>query len=554
MSILDRFKRQLPGEPGQASAGDKRQIADLMEELLYVGQKLPRKLKKRVIAQGDAVIQPLIEMALDEELHWADQDSPFVWAPLHAIEILGEMRAEAAIEPLLSLLKMENFDEWLRDALLSAYAKIGPPAIPTLQAYAADRDHDAFARDEAMGALAAIAQKHPRTRAQIISFLTGLLVPPPPGVEDDYTFNAFVICTLLDLKATEAYDDIKRAFDDLRVDDLMVGLDDVHRELGLPPLPRDKEEEEPGMWLRLKCKECGYETNYNCGTVYCDLGTMERHEKGKDLEYSEFIITRRITCVKCGAVDRYELGKTAYLAALAELSRMTMLGEKTDGMGEGTEHFRLIRFALHDGCEMHPQAALEYYRRRIKRQPQRSELHWRYANVLRFLGYRDEARAEYERALELNPSEAEVYYNLATLHDEDGDLDRARFYYERTLATIAASRAPWQIRHLLTAESKKRLEELNAHLRSGTPLQPLELQPVEIVPPPELSPPSRPRPAVRHRRRKTSPALPQPKPAVREHKPPAQHVRIKKVRPGDPCPCGSGKKYKHCHGKRRKKR
>ena len=22
----------------------------------------------------------------------------------------------------------------------------------------------------------------------------------------------------------------------------------------------------------------------------------------------------------------------------------------------------------------------------------------------------------------------------------------------------------------------------------------------------------------------------------------------KKVRPNDPCPCGSGKKYKHCHG------
>ncbi|MBP3331270.1 MAG: SEC-C domain-containing protein [Tidjanibacter sp.] len=26
------------------------------------------------------------------------------------------------------------------------------------------------------------------------------------------------------------------------------------------------------------------------------------------------------------------------------------------------------------------------------------------------------------------------------------------------------------------------------------------------------------------------------------------HVE-KKVRPNDPCPCGSGKKYKHCHGR-----
>jgi preprotein translocase subunit SecA len=30
----------------------------------------------------------------------------------------------------------------------------------------------------------------------------------------------------------------------------------------------------------------------------------------------------------------------------------------------------------------------------------------------------------------------------------------------------------------------------------------------------------------------------------------AQPVRVeKKVGRNDPCPCGSGKKYKHCHGK-----
>lgn len=36
------------------------------------------------------------------------------------------------------------------------------------------------------------------------------------------------------------------------------------------------------------------------------------------------------------------------------------------------------------------------------------------------------------------------------------------------------------------------------------------------------------------------------------HTQPAKPVRkdIKKILPDDPCPCGSGKKYKHCHGKR----
>jgi hypothetical protein len=49
-------------------------------------------------------VPELIRMALDEDLHWADTESAEVWAPLHAWRTLAQLRAEAAVEPLIGLL------------------------------------------------------------------------------------------------------------------------------------------------------------------------------------------------------------------------------------------------------------------------------------------------------------------------------------------------------------------------------------------------------------------------------------------------------------------
>ncbi|MEE1097475.1 MAG: SEC-C metal-binding domain-containing protein, partial [Bacteroidales bacterium] len=43
-------------------------------------------------------------------------------------------------------------------------------------------------------------------------------------------------------------------------------------------------------------------------------------------------------------------------------------------------------------------------------------------------------------------------------------------------------------------------------------------------------------------------AAPRPNSPTPQPKPQPVHVE-KKVGRNDPCPCGSGKKYKHCHGK-----
>jgi hypothetical protein len=82
-------------------------------------------------------ILELIRMGTDEELQWADSESVEVWAPVHAWRALGQLRAEAAIEPLLGLLKNidEEDDDWADTELPKVFGLIGPAAIPALTAY-----------------------------------------------------------------------------------------------------------------------------------------------------------------------------------------------------------------------------------------------------------------------------------------------------------------------------------------------------------------------------------------------------------------------------------
>jgi Protein of unknown function (DUF1186) len=181
---------------------------------------------------GPEHIPDLIRMATDEELNTADPDSLEVWAPLHAWRILGILHAEAAIEPLLSLLKKEyEDDEWAIEELPEVYALLGPAAIPALARYIDDESHSSSARTTASSCLEKIATQYPESRDECVAILTQQL---ERFAENDEGFNAFLIYSLVNLKALEAAPLMERAFAADRVDIILMGdWDDVQVELGL---------------------------------------------------------------------------------------------------------------------------------------------------------------------------------------------------------------------------------------------------------------------------------------------------------------------------------
>jgi len=187
----------------------------------------------RSLGLGPEHIPDLIRMATDEALHDADCESLEVWAPTHAWRALGQLRAEAAVEPLLGLLRRieENDDDWVLDELPRVYGMIGPAAIPALAAYLADASHELFARIATADSLKSIGQNHPEARSQCIAGLTGQL---ERFEENDPSLNAHLISELIDLKAVESAPTMERAFAADCVDPTVAGdWEDVQIELGL---------------------------------------------------------------------------------------------------------------------------------------------------------------------------------------------------------------------------------------------------------------------------------------------------------------------------------
>lgn len=192
---------------------------------------------------GPEHIPDLIRMALDEDLNKADSESLKVWAPVHAWRALGQLRAEAAVEPLMRLFRRidEDEDDWVSEELPIIFGQIGPVAIHVLATYLADKAHGLYARSSALECIEEIGKQHPESRAECVTAFTRQL---EQFAENDPTLNGFIIWALIDLKAVESVSVIERAFAAGRVDEFAVGnWEEVQIDLGLKPIPEQPQKE-----------------------------------------------------------------------------------------------------------------------------------------------------------------------------------------------------------------------------------------------------------------------------------------------------------------------
>lgn len=180
---------------------------------------------------GPEHIPDLIRMATDEKLNEADRDSLEFWAPIHAWRALGQLRAEAAIEPLLSLFDLLDDSEWVMEELPEVFGMIGPAALPALAAYMADRSHKKWPLINASSSVQSIATRWPEARSESVAILSKQL---EQFAENDPEFNAFLILALVHLEAKEAAPLMEQAFAADRVEYFVLGdWDDVQVRLGL---------------------------------------------------------------------------------------------------------------------------------------------------------------------------------------------------------------------------------------------------------------------------------------------------------------------------------
>ncbi len=171
-------------------------------------------------------------MAVDEELNWAMSDSLEVWAPVHAWRTLGQLRAEAAIEPLTSLFHLLDEIDWgAGEELPIVMEMIGPSAIPHLDAYLGNPEYGLFPRVSAAHSIEKIGNRYVESKQRCIEVLTRHLAN---FKQHPHTLNACLISFLIDLNAEESAPLMEQAFAAWKVDLSVAGdWEDVQIELGL---------------------------------------------------------------------------------------------------------------------------------------------------------------------------------------------------------------------------------------------------------------------------------------------------------------------------------
>jgi hypothetical protein len=187
---------------------------------------------------GPEHIPDLIRMATDKELNEADSESLEVWAPLHAWRALGQLRAEEAVMPLLSLFEVLEDSDWADSEIPEVFGLIGPSILPVLTDVIADASSHEDSRICAISGVEKIAARWPETRPDCVAILMKQLAL---FAENDPVINRSLISRLVDLKAIEAAPLMEEAFKAERVDSSIIDWEDVQEDLGL--LPAEKIEQ-----------------------------------------------------------------------------------------------------------------------------------------------------------------------------------------------------------------------------------------------------------------------------------------------------------------------
>lgn len=178
----------------------------------------------------DQDVPDLITLVGDPAFDAMPEDCIEVWAPLHAWRVLGQLRSEAAIGPLVQQFPRLCEHEAALSDLPRVFAWFGPAALPALAERWRQPALDQFVRVMALDALLGIAQQHPESREQVIEVFQDYLADPEPR----RLLNGLLVSAMLDLQAVEFIEPIRDMYNRDIVDISCAGdLEDVEIELGL---------------------------------------------------------------------------------------------------------------------------------------------------------------------------------------------------------------------------------------------------------------------------------------------------------------------------------
>lgn len=207
-----------------------RELEGLLAPLFETTDALPSGIEQSMQARRDELIPSLIDMVQDEEL-WGEYSEGAGWAPIHAVDLLGKLRAVEAVPTLIDVMGETEWDEIIHDHAVSALTEIGSPAgRAVLETLRYTRNHQL--KTSLTGILGKVGRDEPETFERL-----AILYDELPW--DDH--RLFVIWSLADLGDRRAIPLIQKAWDDPALPEIEEPeIREALKHFGVEPPPHSK--------------------------------------------------------------------------------------------------------------------------------------------------------------------------------------------------------------------------------------------------------------------------------------------------------------------------
>jgi SEC-C motif len=141
---------------------------DPLVRFASIGKSLDPNLREELLGLGAEAVPGLLRFIENEDL-WAEDAVGSGWPPIHAVELLGELKAAASVEPLLDALCKTAWDDIIHDRIVQDLPKLGAAVLgPALARITAETPQET--RHALCCVLSELGVRDPRVDAELRRF------------------------------------------------------------------------------------------------------------------------------------------------------------------------------------------------------------------------------------------------------------------------------------------------------------------------------------------------------------------------------------------------
>jgi hypothetical protein len=113
---------------------------ELISALRASGEELSRDLRDAIIHAGADIVPELIDVLESDEDDAVDGG----WAPIHAVDLLVDLKARDGVEPMLEILGETTSEHIIHDRILTRLPELGEMVLGPALAFLEDEEEEEF--------------------------------------------------------------------------------------------------------------------------------------------------------------------------------------------------------------------------------------------------------------------------------------------------------------------------------------------------------------------------------------------------------------------------